>query len=77
MKYTAAHENDFAAMVTVDAGILAGYVFLCSNETEGECLQRELFGLGAKYLKTMRQIGADTQVRKIFQPRSWANSSPF
>ena len=64
-------------MVTVDAGIAAGYVFLCSNETEGECLQRELFGLGAKYLKTMRQIGADTQVRNFFQPRSWANSSPF
>ena len=65
-------------MVTVDAGDPAGYVFLCSNETEGECLQRELFGLGAKYLKTMRQIGAGTQVRKTpSRPRSWANSSPF
>ena len=59
-------------MVTVDAGIAAGYVFLCSDETEGECLQRELFGLGAKYLKTMQQISVDTQVRK---PPSWPSTA--
>jgi hypothetical protein len=35
---------------------VAGYLFLCSNRTQSECLQKRLFGLGRKYWGWVQQI---------------------
>ena len=33
---------------------IPGYLFVCSSATEGECFQRQLFGLGAGRLQSMQ-----------------------
>ena len=37
-----------------DAANIPGYLFVCSSATEGECFQRQLFGLGAGRLQSMQ-----------------------
>jgi hypothetical protein len=44
-----------------DVGI-AGFLFVCSPATEGECLSRKLFGLGAARFKQMQCIGEGTKI---------------
>jgi hypothetical protein len=39
-----------------------GFVFMCSNVTEPECLRRQLFGLPREQLSAMQTIGCDTQL---------------
>lgn len=37
-----------------------GYLFLCSNRTQNECLQKRLFGLARKYWGWVQQIRTGT-----------------
>ena len=63
---------------TVDA---EGYLFFCSDKTEGECFQRSLFGSGARELGAMSRIGKATPLflfnfstRVLYGP-FWASSA--
>jgi hypothetical protein len=40
--------------------ILEGYLFLCSNRTQSECLQKRLFGLAHKYWGWVQQVRIGT-----------------
>jgi len=39
---------------------LEGYLFICSNRTQNECLQKRLFGLARKYWGWVQQIRIGT-----------------
>ena len=41
---------------------VAGFLFVCSGATEGECLTRGLFGLQGNKLRAMQTIGPDTSL---------------
>ena len=56
----------------------AGFMFACSDQTQGECFDKLLFGLPESNFKAMKGIGPDTavfllnfktrQVYGVFQP---------
>jgi len=53
-----------------------GYLFLCTNRTQEECLQRKLFGLSNKHAETVQKIKQGS-VLFLYNMRSRALIGPF
>ena len=42
-----------------------GYMFLCDNKTQAECLERDLGGLPKSNIYKMKKIGDSTKVPRV------------